>query len=142
MLQRASLSLLRGSKLTSLRYLATPVAKEPVPSGDKPAPKSKPAGKAAAKKAAAALAKGPYVPTHKTRDFVPVNIYKEGKDPEVKADGEYPDWLWDLLKPEPTLSELEKIPFEARTDEQHRRFFRQHSLQKIKEKNMSFLVGV
>ena len=24
------------------------------------------------------------------------NIFKEGTDPELKADNEYPDWLWEL----------------------------------------------
>ncbi|XP_077988973.1 large ribosomal subunit protein mL54-like [Glandiceps talaboti] len=27
---------------------------------------------------------------------VGANIYKEGPDPELKADTEYPDWLWTL----------------------------------------------
>lgn len=24
------------------------------------------------------------------------NIYVDGKDPEIKADSEYPDWLWTM----------------------------------------------
>ena len=37
---------------------------------------------------------------------VGANIYKEGPDPEIKADSEYPDWLWTLR------TEREPIPLE------------------------------
>ncbi|XP_074651260.1 large ribosomal subunit protein mL54-like [Tubulanus polymorphus] len=34
------------------------------------------------------------------------NIYKDGQDPELKPDSEYPDWLWELrLDPKPILVE-------------------------------------
>ena len=31
-----------------------------------------------------------------------------GSDPKIKADAEYPDWLWSMLEPKPTLSELDR----------------------------------
>lgn len=41
-----------------------------------------------------------------TTDIVPVNIYKDKEDPPIKDDSEYPDWLWELVDPQPTLKEL------------------------------------
>ena len=38
-----------------------------------------------------------------------VNISKTGVDPPLKNDEELPEWLWNLSKPEKTLSELRKI---------------------------------
>ena len=35
-----------------------------------------------------------------------VNILKNGSDPELKPDDEYPEWLWKLTKPLPSLGEL------------------------------------
>ncbi|KAH9508571.1 39S ribosomal protein L54, mitochondrial [Bulinus truncatus] len=37
------------------------------------------------------------------------NIYIDGKDPELKPDSEYPDWLWNLRveRCAPNLSELD-----------------------------------
>ncbi len=29
-------------------------------------------------------------------------------DPELKPDSEYPDWLWTLLDPQPSIKELEE----------------------------------
>ncbi len=34
------------------------------------------------------------------------NFYKEGSDPEIKPDSEYPDWLWTLW------TQREKVPLE------------------------------
>ena len=41
------------------------------------------------------------------------NIYKEGTDPEIKPDEEYPEWLWNIdLEPHTrTLEELDKETF-------------------------------
>lgn len=37
------------------------------------------------------------------------NIYKEGKDIEIKPDSEYPDWLWNIRTgPLPPLEEMDK----------------------------------
>lgn len=37
---------------------------------------------------------------------VPCGILKNQPDPPLKADEEYPDWLWSLLDRQPTLKEL------------------------------------
>jgi hypothetical protein len=37
-----------------------------------------------------------------------LNIYKEGSDPQLDHPDSYPDWLWSLLEPEPSLSRLER----------------------------------
>jgi len=39
---------------------------------------------------------------------IPINYKKGGTDPTILADGEYPEWLWSMLDPKPTLSELER----------------------------------
>ncbi len=45
-------------------------------------------------------------PTLNMEVCVGANIYKSGEDPPIKADSEYPDWLWELLEPKKTSSEL------------------------------------
>lgn len=35
-----------------------------------------------------------------------VNIYKNGEDPMLKEDSQYPDWLWNLLEPKKSYEEL------------------------------------
>merc|ERR1711904_686361 len=37
-----------------------------------------------------------------------INYNKGGTDPKILEDNEYPDWLWRMLDPKPTLSELER----------------------------------
>eukprot|EP00940_MAST-03C_sp_MAST-3C-sp2_P002406 g2406.t1 len=39
---------------------------------------------------------------------VPVNIMKEGVDPPVLPDDEYPEWLWEIHKPLPSLQDLQE----------------------------------
>lgn len=39
---------------------------------------------------------------------VPCGILKNQPDPPLKADEEYPDWLWSLLDRQPTLKELKE----------------------------------
>ena len=37
-----------------------------------------------------------------------LNISKSGTDPSLKTDEEYPEWLWQLAKPERTLADLKR----------------------------------
>ncbi|CAI9274526.1 unnamed protein product [Lactuca saligna] len=53
----------------------------------------------------------------KSTTVVGANILKEGTDPKILADSEYPEWLWHLLDKKPALSELrrkniETLPYE------------------------------
>ena len=34
----------------------------------------------------------------KSDSLIPINIYVDGKDPEVLPDDQYPDWLWHMLR--------------------------------------------
>ena len=33
-------------------------------------------------------------------------IFKEGGTPQIQPDNSYPDWLWELTKPQPLYSQL------------------------------------
>eukprot|EP00127_Corallochytrium_limacisporum_P004454 Clim_evm8s164 gene=Clim_evmTU8s164 len=37
-----------------------------------------------------------------------INYFVEGKDPEVKANSEYPDWLWQCTEPRPAAQPHER----------------------------------
>ncbi|KAK9824119.1 hypothetical protein WJX72_007889 [[Myrmecia] bisecta] len=37
-----------------------------------------------------------------------INIHKSGSDPPLKADAEYPDWVWALSKPDISLYALKR----------------------------------
>lgn len=62
---------------------------------------------AKAKKGAAAAAEE-MAHTHSATVATGINIKKGGSDPELGADDAYPDWLWGLIEPRKTLTELEK----------------------------------
>ena len=57
-------------------------------------------------------------------ETVKVNILREGSDPPVLDDAEYPDWLWDALD-SPSLAELKAKQSEGgeMTPEESRRFW-------------------
>ena len=67
-----------------------------------------------------------------------LNIMKGGADPEIKPDSEYPDWVFELHKPKPTLAELqaryERDP-DSMSVEDQRLLIRQWNRQRIKENN-------
>eukprot|EP00210_Caulerpa_lentillifera_P008499 g8107.t1 len=41
-------------------------------------------------------------------ETVPCGILKNQPDPPIKADEEYPDWLWKLMDRQPTFKELQE----------------------------------
>ncbi|KAG9452162.1 hypothetical protein H6P81_005066 [Aristolochia fimbriata] len=71
----------------------------------------------------------------KSTTVVGANILKDGTDPKVLPDSEYPDWLWDLLDKRPALSELRRKDLETLPYEDLRRFVKLDNRQRIKENN-------
>ena len=37
-----------------------------------------------------------------------MNYLKKGEDPPLEEDSKYPDWLWEIAEPPPTLFSLER----------------------------------
>mmetsp|Transcript_59457 Transcript_59457/g.128931 ORF Transcript_59457/g.128931 Transcript_59457/m.128931 type:complete len:153 (+) Transcript_59457:53-511(+) len=97
-----------------------------------------------AKKSAAAA---PEPTTSAKEDAVPgpgdvvegLNIYKDGSDVKLKPDEEYPDWVWKIHIPKPTLSELmtivERDGPDALSPDLQRRLIREWNRARIKAKN-------
>ncbi|OQR98454.1 hypothetical protein ACHHYP_08621 [Achlya hypogyna] len=70
--------------------------------------------------------------------YAPVNILKDGTHPELKPREEYPEWLYTLLDPKPTLGELERKGYDnLETMEEKRRLITLSYRKAIKEKNAS-----
>ncbi|CAI5728218.1 hypothetical protein KXD40_007244 [Peronospora effusa] len=66
---------------------------------------------------------------------VPTNIFKDGTHPELKDKSEYPEWLFTLLDPKPTLGELERAGFDNLELEDQRRYLVLLNRQLIKTSN-------
>ncbi|GAX73989.1 hypothetical protein CEUSTIGMA_g1439.t1 [Chlamydomonas eustigma] len=69
-------------------------------------------------------------------------LMKGESDPPLKPDSEYPDWLWKLLDPAPTASELQKKyertgSQEGLTIQELQRLYRLKNKQAINEANDS-----
>ena len=71
----------------------------------------------------------------KSTTVVGANILKEGTDPKVLEDSEYPDWLVHLLDKRPALSELRRKNVETLPYEDLRRFVKLDNRARIKENN-------
>ena len=75
---------------------------------------AKDTGKGAKKTDAVAADGGASTGSMSTTHCTGLNILKDGEDPELMPDDQYPDWLWTILDPEKgniamkTLGELEK----------------------------------
>ncbi|KAJ6796141.1 putative 54S ribosomal protein L37, mitochondrial [Iris pallida] len=63
------------------------------------------------------------------------NILKDGTDPKILPDSEYPDWLWRLLDKRPPLSELRRKKTETLPYEDLKRFVKLDNRARIKENN-------
>ncbi|KAJ8750078.1 hypothetical protein K2173_013993 [Erythroxylum novogranatense] len=71
----------------------------------------------------------------KSTTVVGANILKDGADPKVLPDSEYPDWLWHLLDKRSALSELRRKETEHLSYEDLRRFVKLDNRARIKENN-------
>ncbi|KAI4350558.1 hypothetical protein L6164_005005 [Bauhinia variegata] len=71
----------------------------------------------------------------KSTTVVGANILKEGADPKILPDSEYPDWLWHLLDKRPALSELRRKNIEKLPYEDLKRFVKLDNRARIKENN-------
>lgn len=71
----------------------------------------------------------------KSTTVVGANILKDGADPKVLADSEYPDWLWHLLDKRLALSELRRRNIETLPYDDLKRFVKVDNRARIKENN-------
>ncbi|KVI00111.1 Ribosomal protein L37, mitochondrial, partial [Cynara cardunculus var. scolymus] len=71
----------------------------------------------------------------KSTTVVGANILKEGTDPKILADSEYPEWLFHLLDKKPALSELRRKNIETLPYEDLKRFVKLDNRSRIKENN-------
>ncbi|VFQ61598.1 unnamed protein product [Cuscuta campestris] len=71
----------------------------------------------------------------KSTTVVGANILKDGTDPKVLPDNEYPEWLWHLLDKKPALSELRRKDLESLPYEELKRFVKLDNRARIKENN-------
>ncbi|KAK8793020.1 hypothetical protein WA538_002531 [Blastocystis sp. DL] len=75
--------------------------------------------------------------TKKSDSLIPINIFADGKDPEVLPDDQYPDWLWHMLDPKVSPDEWETRHFEGATEKEMTDIIRIKAARKIKEYNLS-----
>jgi large subunit ribosomal protein L54 len=52
---------------------------------------------------------------------VPVNVWAGQSNPVTKPDAEYPEWLWTLTDPLPSLRDMSAVPWEEFSDKDKRR---------------------
>lgn len=71
----------------------------------------------------------------KSTTVVGANILKDGSDPKILPDPEYPDWLWHLIDKRLPLSELRRMDIETLPYEQLKRFVKLDNRSRIKENN-------
>ncbi|ONI01169.1 hypothetical protein PRUPE_6G125800 [Prunus persica] len=71
----------------------------------------------------------------KSTTVVGANILKDGTDPKILPDAEYPDWLWRLLDKRPALSELSRKNIETLPYKDLKRFVKLDNRARIKDNN-------
>ena len=64
-----------------------------------------------------------------------LNVFKEGEEPKIMADEEYPEWLKKLAYPALTLEELEKLDVWEMDDRQRKRYWKLYKKKKLRTKN-------
>lgn len=72
---------------------------------------------------------------------IPVNIMKDGQDPEYKPDNEYPPWLFKLLEEKPVAEEIMMKGLENMNRSDMRQVLRSVSKKRIKAKNATSAKG-
>ncbi|KAL3829521.1 hypothetical protein ACJIZ3_018323 [Penstemon smallii] len=97
------------------------------------------AGASKAKKGKGGAADGPKASSlsneAKSTTVFGANILKDGQDPKILADSEYPDWLWHLLDKRPALSELRRKDIQTLPYDELKRFVKLDNRARIKENN-------
>ncbi|KAL1206026.1 hypothetical protein V5N11_018097 [Cardamine amara subsp. amara] len=71
----------------------------------------------------------------KASSVVGANTLKDGSDPKILPDSDYPDCLWHLLDKRPALSELRRKNVETLPFEDLKRFVKLDTRARIKENN-------
>ncbi|EOA31985.1 hypothetical protein CARUB_v10015225mg [Capsella rubella] len=71
----------------------------------------------------------------KSTTVVGANTLKDGSDPKILPDSDYPDWLWHLLDKRPALSELRRKNVETLPYDDLKRFVKLDTRAKIKDNN-------
>lgn len=66
---------------------------------------------------------------------IPVNLLKEGGEPEYKADAEYPPWVFKLLEEKPSPEEIVMRGLENVPDEHAKMVFKTANKKRIKTRN-------
>lgn len=96
-------------------------------------------GGSAAKSKKGKAADGPVVPVVakelREKAVLGANIKKDGSDPPILADSEYPEWLSSLLDKKPALSELQRKKPETMADNEVIRLLKLDNRRRIKENN-------
>lgn len=96
-------------------------------------------GGTAAKSKKGRSAEGPVVPVVakelREKAVLGANIKKDGSDPPILADSEYPEWLSGLLNKKPPLSELQRKKPESMVDDELIRLLKLDNRRRIKENN-------
>ncbi|PIA51365.1 hypothetical protein AQUCO_01100292v1 [Aquilegia coerulea] len=71
----------------------------------------------------------------KSTTTIGANTLKDGTDPKLLADSEYPDWLWSLINKRAALSELRRKNTESLPYEDLKRFVKLDNRARIKDNN-------
>lgn len=115
---------------TSFKEVAGVVGRRTFAAGGAKAKKGSKGGAAADAPKASLLSK-----EVKSSTVFGANILKDGQDPKILPDSEYPDWLWHLLDKHPALSELRRKDVETLPYEDLKRFVKLDNRARIKENN-------